>query len=214
MSLAIGKRHISLAGKWFNHSPPPPPSYYSSYLWPKKIKIKIKNLPLSNSAGQKTPIKFIRSIAQGICQNTDWNKTFPYSVLHLIWHHPFLLPEYLSHLQQNPKVGGSHFSYNQPGGWKLSALVLCKDTPFTLTWGDWGGRKEERKKKRSQRSNFTDPKTTMTIKTAIILVLQDKSLLKYKKQSIHMAFQTDLSNLMNQKSSQHKENTDSGKPCH
>lgn len=54
----------------------------------------------------------------------------------------------------------------------------------------------------------------MTIKTAIILVLQDKSLLKYNKQSSHMAFQTDLSNLVNQKPSQHKENTGSEKPCH
>lgn len=29
-----------------------------------------------------------------------------------------------------------------------------------------------------------------------------------------MGFQTDLSSLANQKSSQHKENTDSGKFCH
>lgn len=50
-------------------------------------------------------------------------------------------------------------------------------------------------------------KMTMTIKTAMILVLQDKSLLKYNKQSIQVAFQTDLSNLVHQKSSQHKENT-------
>ena len=78
------------------------------------------------------------------------------------------------------------------------------------------GRKEGggKKKKKSQRNHFTDPKTTMTIKTATILVLQDKSLLTYNKQSIHMAFQTDLSHLVNQKSSEHKENTDSGKPCH
>jgi len=40
----------------------------------------------------------------------------------------------------------------------------------------------------------------MTIKTAIRLVLQEKSLLKYNKQSIHMAFQTDLSNLVNRES--------------
>jgi len=60
----------------------------------------------------------------------------------------------LSHLQQNPKAGGSHFSHKQPDEWELTSLSHA-NIPSP---------------------HFTDPKKTLTIEIAIIAAFQEKLL--------------------------------------